>query len=105
MYIKDLIKSKSLANLLIMDRVYSFIKDDFTFEPYYVNHEQNGYICKCYTSVGMLIIRYGGSSHAYSSGEQIYEVKYPSEPDPLGYQTAELIWEYILMVANSKIKL
>jgi hypothetical protein len=92
-------------NLVIIDEDKTFWKDEFEFVPYRINGTQNGYYSFIDTSQGGMLIRYGGSCHAYSCGNQVYEVIYPGESESFGYQTVDMIWDYLLMIANANPEL
>ena len=67
------------------------IKDDMIFKPYPLT---GGYQCIMDTERGRLSVR-TGSDTLFIDDDHPYEVWYPSEDAPIGYQTADDIWDYI----------
>lgn len=67
-----------------------FFKDDMLFVPY----SYGGYQCKMKVKTGIISVRYMGS-RLFTDKDHPYEVWYPNEDSPSGYQTAEDIWNYI----------
>jgi len=67
-----------------------FIKDDMVFEPY----EFGGFQCKMEVPSGVISVRYKGHG-LFTDEEHPYEVYYPDEDAPTGYQTVDDIWKYI----------
>ena len=72
------------------------MKDDMIFIPYKVNSddEPDGYQCKIKTPKGVISVRYKGHALMANEGEP-YEVWYPTDGTPTGYQTANDIFNYI----------
>jgi hypothetical protein len=66
------------------------IIDDLPFIPYM----DNGLQCLVFTDEGKISIRRDGFS-LFTDKEHPYEVWYPTEAEPSGYQTADDIWNYI----------
>jgi len=77
-----------------MDK-YIYI-DDFPFVPYITT---GGLQAKIQTKRGIISIRRDGHGLIVSS-DKPYEVWYPDESEPTGYQTAEDIWNYIKLNKN-----
>jgi len=70
----------------------SFTQDDMLFVPYMCG--SYGWQCKINTKLGVISVRFGG--HGLLTDEQRpYEVYYPTEDSPSGFQTADDIWNYI----------
>lgn len=61
------------------------------FEPYEIC---DGYQCRMQVKSGIISVRFGGHG-LITSNEKPYEVWYPDQDAPIGYQTAEDIWDYI----------
>jgi hypothetical protein len=72
------------------------IQDDFVFEPY--GGIPGAYRCEIPLKTGNLSIRFGGHG-LFTSKDNPYEVWYPGEAEPDGYQTAEEIWRYIRLTS------
>ena len=73
----------------------SLIKDDMLFKPYcYAGEAPDGYQCKIKLSAGIISVRYKGYGLIVDSSRP-YEVWYPTEDAPSGYQTANDIFNYI----------
>lgn len=68
----------------------SFIQDDMLFTQYL----DNGWQCIIKLPIGNISVRFGGYG-LFTNKEQPYEVWYPTEDSPIGYQTANDIWNYI----------
>ena len=67
------------------------IQDDMVFVPY---ETTGGWQCVMHTKKGRLSVRFGSPS-LFTSVDRPYEVWYPTENAPDGYQTADDIWRYI----------
>lgn len=74
----------------------SFIKDDMFFMPY----ELGGYQCLILLEIGTISVRYG-SPYLFTDNDHPYEVWYPTEDSPDGYQTADDIYNYIRKVQET----
>jgi len=70
----------------------SFIQDDMIFCRY--NSGSGGYQCKMNVATGLISVRFGGWG-LITDAEHPYEVWYPDEDAPSGYQTADDIWDYV----------
>jgi carbon monoxide dehydrogenase subunit G len=66
------------------------LRDDMVFYPY----ETDGYQCKMKIKAGTISVRFSGRS-LFTDLDHPYEVWYPTDYGPTGYQTAEDIWNYI----------
>lgn len=60
------------------------------FKPYLFG----GWQCIMETKKGKISVRYGGYG-LFTNDKYPYEVWYPDESDPRGYQVADDIWNYI----------
>lgn len=67
-----------------------FIQDDMEFSKYM----DCGYQCKMKVKSGIISVRFG-CKNLITDTERPYEVWYPLDDTPTGYQTAEDIWNYI----------
>jgi hypothetical protein len=67
------------------------IKDDMIFKPYLT---MGGWQCIMHTGKGKISVRHGGHGLMTNQSEP-YEVWYPNDDTPTGYQTADDIWEFI----------
>lgn len=65
--------------------------DDLPFIPYLTT---GGLQAKISTKKGIISIRRGGHG-LFVTNEKPYEVWYPDSDCPIGYQTADDIWNYI----------
>ncbi len=68
------------------------LRDDMIFKPY--NSGSGGYQCKMSIKTGVISVRYGGTS-LMTDDKRPYEVWFPNDDEPTGYQTAQDIWDYI----------
>jgi len=103
------------------------MKDDMIFEPYFGEHAVNdvimnditdifdimkksrgedmiydidsGYQCKMKVQTGIISVRYKGYG-LFTNENKPYEVWYPEDNAPTGYQTADNIWNYIKKISN-----
>lgn len=66
------------------------IQDDMCFKPY----AYGGYQCLIETKVGRISVRFGSNS-LFTDNVGKYEVYYPTEDAPDGYQTSDDIFNYI----------
>jgi len=66
------------------------IKDKMLFNPY----NNDGYQCILNTHKGKISVRYKGVN-LFANKEKPYEVWYPGEDAPIGYQTAKDIFHFI----------
>lgn len=66
------------------------ILDDMVFKEY----PTGGYQCLIETKAGWISVRYG-SNLLFTESDKPYEVWYPTEDEPTGYQTANDIFTYI----------
>jgi hypothetical protein len=64
--------------------------DDFDFLPYM----NDGYQCKVKCEKGIISIRYKGNN-LIADEKRPFEVWYPNENSPTGYQTTDDVWNYI----------
>ena len=71
------------------------VKDDMIFNPY----PFGGWQCIMDIKIGRISVRYGGYG-LFTNGEYPYEVWYPTDDAPTGYQTADDIWKYIKQVGK-----
>jgi len=72
-----------------------FMQDDMLFEPYqFPDDEIDGFQCKMKVSTGIISVRHKGRNLS-TDKDGIYEVWYPEDDTPVGYQTADDIWNYI----------
>lgn len=71
-----------------------FTQDDMEFTPYM----DCGYQCKMKVKTGVISVRFGCNT-LITNNERPYEVWYPDQDSPVGYQTAEDIWNYIKLDA------
>lgn len=74
------------------------MKDDMIFESY----EFGGFQCKMKVSTGIISVRYG-ERNLFTDRDRIYEVWYPEDNVPTGYQTADDIWDYIRKISKCLI--
>ena len=74
-----------------------FMQDDFIFKPY----PSGGYQSIVMLSIGRLSIRCK-SNGLFIDKNRPYEVWYPTDDVPTGYQTGEDIWNYIKKVKQIK---
>ena len=66
-------------------------KDDMIFVPYKTT---GGFQCIMNIKAGRISVRYLGYG-LFTDAKHPYEVWYPTEGAPTGYQTADDIWNYI----------
>ena len=71
-------------------------KDDMIFKPYFIvgEDEPDGWHCVMNTERGRISVRYKGYG-LFTDTKRPYEVWYPTETAPDGYQTADDIWDYV----------
>lgn len=65
----------------------------------FLPYMDDGYQCKMNTSSGIISVRFNGAG-LFADNERPYEVWYPTEDAPNGYQTADDIWDYILKLSH-----
>jgi len=68
----------------------SMIQDDMEFKPY----PMGGFQCIMETKLGKISVRTGKET-LITSTKKPYEVWYPTNNEPTGYQDANDIWNYI----------
>ena len=69
----------------------TLVNDDMIFVPY---ETMGGWQCIMNTSKGEISVRYLGRG-LFTDDKGCYEVWYPEDTEPKGYQTADDIWNYI----------
>lgn len=77
------------------------IKDDMIFEPYMPEYRENAWRCVMEVSTGKISVRFGGRG-LFTDNNRPYEVWYPEDDTPTGYQTADDIWDYINSLNKQK---
>lgn len=78
------------------------IQDGMLFKPY-GNFEFDGYQCKIETPNGTISVRCECST-LFIDTERPYEVWYPDDDAPIGYQTANDIFNYIKRMKNTTMQ-
>ena len=64
-------------------------------------NKDNAWQCKMELRSGVISVRFGGYG-LFTDSERPYEVWYPENDSPTGYQTADDIWSYIKSLNKEK---